>query len=75
MKATMVKTSVTLPRTDLERAHELGINVSELARNALRKRLDDEQLDQEIDGYATAFAEWDEAEVDHLAADALGDEQ
>ena len=71
MSGTMVKTSVTLPRTDLERAHELGINVSELARNALRKRLDDEQLDQEIDGYAAAYAEWDEAEYDHLAGDGL----
>jgi post-segregation antitoxin (ccd killing protein) len=75
MSGIMVKTSVTLPRTDLERAHELGINVSELTRNALRKRLDDEQLDQEIDGYAAAYAEWYEAEYDHLTGDALtGDE-
>jgi hypothetical protein len=41
------------------------------ARNALRKRLDDEQLDQEIDGYAAAYAEWNEAEYDHLAGDGL----
>jgi post-segregation antitoxin (ccd killing protein) len=70
---TMVKTSVSLPHDDLERARELGINVSELARQALRKRLDDEALDREIDAYAAAFTEWDEAEYDHLAGDGLGD--
>lgn len=69
----MVKTSVSLPLDDLERARELGINVSELTRQALRSRLDDEVLDQEIDAYATAFAEWDEAGYDHLAGDGLGD--
>jgi post-segregation antitoxin (ccd killing protein) len=69
----MVKTSVTLPVGDLERARALGINVSELARRALRRRLDDESLDQEIDAYATAFAEWDESEYDHLAGDGLDD--
>ena len=70
----MTKTSVSLPVDDLERARELGINVSELARRALRKRLDDEVLDQEIDGYAAAFAEWDEADYDRLAGDGLGDD-
>lgn len=74
MSGIMVKTSVTLPRIDLQRAHELGINVSELARSALRKRLDDEQLDQEIGGYAAAYAEWDEAEYDHLSGDGLAGE-
>jgi post-segregation antitoxin (ccd killing protein) len=68
----MTKTSVSLPLGDLERARELGINVSELARQALRKRLDDEALDQEIDAYAAAFAESDEAEYDLLAGDGLG---
>lgn len=67
----MVKTSVSLPYDDLERARQLGINVSELARRALRKRLDDETLDREIDSYAAAFAEWDETEYDHLAGDGL----
>ena len=70
----MAKTSVSLPLDDLERARELGINVSKLARQALRKRLDDEALDQEIDAYAAAFAEWDEAEHDLLAADGLADD-
>lgn len=70
----MVKTSVSLPLDDLERARELGINVSELARQALRKRLDDEALDREIDSYAAAFAEWDESEYDQLAGDGLGDD-
>ena len=70
----MTKTSVSLPLDDLERARELGINVSKLARQALRKRLDDEALDQEIDAYAAAFAEWDEADYDLLAADGLGDD-
>ena len=69
----MAKTSVSLPLDDLERALELGINVSELARQALRKRLDDEVLDQEIDAYSAAFAEWDEADYDVLAGDGLGD--
>lgn len=67
----MIKTSVSVPLEDLERARELGINVSELARQALRKRLDDEALDTEIDEYATAFAEWNEAEYDQLAGDGL----
>ena len=68
----MVKTSVTLPADDLERARELGINVSELVRQALRKRLDDEALDQETEAYAAAFADWDETGFDHLAADGVG---
>lgn len=70
----MVKTSVTLPADDLERARELGINVSELVRQALRKRLDDEALDQETEAYAAAFADWDETGFDHLAADGVGAE-
>jgi post-segregation antitoxin (ccd killing protein) len=65
---------VSLPLDDLERARELSINVSELARKALRKRLDDETLDREIDSYAAAFAEWDESEYDQLAGDGLGDD-
>ncbi len=70
----MAKTSVSLPLDDLERARELGINVSELARQALSKRLADETLDQEIDAYAAAFAEWDEADYDQLAGDGLTDD-
>jgi post-segregation antitoxin (ccd killing protein) len=70
---TMVKTSVTLPADDLEQARKLGINVSEVARRALRQRLDDERLDEEIDGYASAFAEWDETDYDQLAGDGLAE--
>ena len=69
----MVKTSVSLPLDDLEHARKLGINVSELVRQALRKRLDDEALDEEIDGYSTAFNEWSEADYDALASDGLTD--
>ena len=72
MAPAMVKTSVTVPRADLERAQQLGINVSAVVRDALRARLRDEQLDREIDAYAAAFAEWDETSWDHLAADGLG---
>lgn len=68
----MVKTSVTLPVDDLKRARELDINVSELTRAALRQRLDEELLDQQVEGYAEAFAEWDETDWNHLAADGLG---
>lgn len=67
----MIKTSISLPSGDVERARELGINVSELARTALRKRLTDEALDQEIDAYAAAFDEWDETDYDGLASDGL----
>jgi post-segregation antitoxin (ccd killing protein) len=73
MSSTMVKTSVSLPQDDLDQARALGINVSEVARRALRKRLDDEQLDREIEGYAAAYAEWGETEYDHLAGDGLTD--
>ena len=64
----MVKTSVSLPVDDLERARELGINVSELAREALRRRLDDDALDEQVDEYAAAFAEWDESDYDQLVS-------
>ena len=67
----MVKTSVTVPQEDLRAARRLKINVSALVRDALRARLRDESLDQEIAGYATAFAEWDEAGWDHLAGEGL----
>lgn len=67
----MVKTSVSLPVADLERARKLGINVSELARQALRRRLDDEALDEQVDGYAAAFAEWDESAYDQLVGDGV----
>lgn len=70
----MTKTSVSLPIDDLERARALGINVSELARQALSRRLADEALDQEIDAYAAAFAEWDEADYDHLVGDGLAND-
>jgi len=69
----MVKTSVSLPADDLARARELGINVSDLARQALRKRLDDEALDQEIDAYAAAFDEGDPA-WDSTVGDGIGDD-
>lgn len=65
----MVKTSVTLPSEDLDAARRLGINISELTRVSLRKRLHDEELDSQIEGYAAAFAEWDEPAWDHLASE------
>ena len=67
----MVKTSVTVPEEDLRAAKRLGINVSALVRDALRTCLRDESLDQEIAEYATAFAEWDESNWDHLAGEGL----
>lgn len=67
----MVKTSVSLPIDDVERARALGINVSELARHALRRRLEDESLDREIDAYSAAFAEWDESDYDGVAGDGI----
>ena len=67
----MVKTSVTVPNEDLRAAKRLGINVSALVRDALRTRLRDESLDQEIAEYAAAFAEWDESDWDHLAGEGL----
>ncbi len=70
----MVKTSVSVPLEDLERARELGINVSELARQALRKRLDDEALDQEIDAYAAAFDEWNDPAWSTAVGDGIGDD-
>ena len=70
----MVKTSVSLPADDLERARELGINVSDLARQALRKRLDDEALDQEIDAYASAFEEWNDTAWDGAVGDGISDD-
>ena len=71
MASAMVKTSVTIPRQDLERAQQLGINVSAVARDALKDRLRDEQLDREIDGYVSAFEEWDETSWDHLTTEGL----
>ncbi len=70
----MVKTSVSLPADDLERARELGINVSDLARQALRKRLDDEDLDQEIDAYAAAFEDWSDPAWNAAVGDGIGDD-
>ena len=67
----MVKTSVTVPEADLREAKRLRIDVSALVREALRTRLRDEGLDQEITDYAATFAEWDESSWDHLAGDGL----
>jgi post-segregation antitoxin (ccd killing protein) len=71
MSSAMVKTSVTVPEDDLREAKRLRISLSQLLRDALRERLREERLDREIDGYAAAFAEWDESEWDHLAGDGL----
>ena len=70
----MVKTSVSLPADDLERARELGINVSDVVRQALRKRLDDEELDREIDAYAAAFEEWTDPAWNATAGDGISDD-
>ena len=67
----MIKTSVTISQEDLRSAKRLGINVSSLVRDALRTRLRDESLDQEIGDYAAAFAEWDESDWDHLAGEGV----
>lgn len=71
MTSTMMKTSVTIARADLEMANHLGINVSEVARTALSQRLRDHILEQEVNAYTAAFADWDEGPWDHLAADGL----
>ena len=71
----MVKTSVTVPRRDLEAARRLGINVSQLAREALHERLADVYLEKGIAEYAAAFADWDEREWDHLAGNGLRHEE
>jgi post-segregation antitoxin (ccd killing protein) len=65
----LVKTSVSVSADDLDRARELGINVSELVRAALRRRLAEEDLERDVDGYRLAFEEWDESGWDHLAAE------
>ena len=65
----MIKTSVTVPEADLRAAKRLSINVSALVRDALRERLREETLDQEITEYGAAFAEWDESDWDHLASE------
>ena len=72
MASTMVKTSVTVLREDLAEAHRLGINVSELVRDALRARLREEEFEGEVNGYVAAFADWDERPFDHLAGEGLG---
>lgn len=73
MAVPMVKTSVTVPRSELEAAQRLGINVSALLREALLKRVREELLDREVTGYAEAFAEWDESPWDHLSSEGLAD--
>lgn len=72
MASSMVKTSVTVLREDLAEAHRLGINVSELVRDALRARLREEEFEGEVSGYVAAFADWDERAFDHLAGEGLG---
>ena len=63
----MVKTSVTVAIADLAAARRLGVNVSALVREALRTRLRDEVLDQEVEAYSTAFSNWNEGDWDHLS--------
>ncbi len=74
MSILMVKSSVTLPRDDLAEAKRLGINVSALAQAALRARLREEHLEQEILGYVAAYDEWDERPWDHVAGDGLSND-
>ena len=71
MPLMMVKTSVTIPRDDLEAARRLGINVSELTRAALRARLDEQEFEKQVEGYLAAFDEWDEEAFDHLAGEGI----
>ena len=71
MASPMVKTSVTVATADLAAARRLGVNVSALFREALRTRLREEILDQEVEAYSTAFSNWIEGDWDHLAAEGL----
>lgn len=58
----------------MEAAQRLGVNVSQLTREALHERLADTYLEQGIAENAAAFAEWDEREWDHLVGDGFGHE-
>ncbi|MFN0027195.1 MAG: type II toxin-antitoxin system CcdA family antitoxin, partial [Acidimicrobiales bacterium] len=46
MTIRLVKTSVSVSADDLDQARKLGINVSELLRVALRRRLAEENLER-----------------------------
>jgi len=67
----MVKTSVTLPREDLEEAQRRGVNVSAVVRAALREYLDDLVDEDQVAAYQAAFAE--SAEADALWDRTVGD--
>jgi post-segregation antitoxin (ccd killing protein) len=68
---TLVKTSVTLPRADLEEARRRGVNVSALARQALRDHLNELTDEAQVNGYAAAFAEDDVTEWDATTGDGI----
>ena len=67
----MVKTSVTLPREDLEEAQRRGVNVSAVVRAALREHLDELVDEEEVAAYEAAFA--DSAEDDPIWDQTVGD--
>ena len=76
----MVKTSVTLPREDLEEAQRRGVNVSAVVRAALREHLNELIAEEEVAAYRAAFAEsaetdamWDRTAGDGIEADELYD--
>jgi post-segregation antitoxin (ccd killing protein) len=73
----MVKTSVSVPGELLARARRAGINVSEVTRTALERSLHEAELEQHVDAYRDAFADWEEsgeaAAWDATAADGIDD--
>jgi post-segregation antitoxin (ccd killing protein) len=76
----MVKTSVTIPQEDLEEAQRRGLNVSAIARRALRDQLNELTDDDAVSGYAAAFADtaadtalWDQTAGDGIENDEMPD--
>ena len=76
----MVKTSVTIPKDDLDEAQRRGLNVSAIARRALRDELNDVPDEDAIAGYTAAFADeaddalaWDQVAGDGIENDEIYD--
>ena len=69
-----VKTSVTLSLEDLDEALRRGVNVSAVARQALREHLDELTDEENIVGCAAALAdtETDAARSDTTIGDRIG---
>jgi len=76
----MVKTSVTLPREDLEEAQRRGVNVSAVVRAALHEHLNELIDEEQVAAYQAAFTEsaeadtmWDPTAGDGIDADEFYD--